>query len=176
MMKLLNVDEIKLMHDRGERLKLKIFAEGDLTQHEKTIFKVKNISYLGVDHYLLAQRAKLFKDDEMLEKIMSSKSIRQANLFGKKIRDFDSKEWDKHKLNMSYVANLCKFSQDENLKFELLQTEEEILVNADVYDPVWGIGKKITDLDIKNPHSWKGENLLGFVLMKVREDLKRKAK
>ena len=173
MAKLWNVEMIKEKYDNGDKLKLDIFFEGDFTQDEKSDFEIKDISYMGVDQYLLANRAKLFKDQEMLERIMESKSIRQAKLFGRKIRNFNQDKWDKHKLNMSYVANLCKFQQDENLKFKLLETEDKILVYANVYDSVWGVGKKITDLDIRNPHSWKGENLLGFILMKVRDDLRK---
>lgn len=170
-MRLTTVDEIKEKYDNGDKLKLEIFHEGDFIQSEKCSFTIKGTEYYCVDQYLLANRAKLFKDSEMLDKIMESKSIRQAKLFGNKIRNFDQEEWDKHKLNMSYVANLCKFQQDENLKFKLLETGDKILSYADVYDPVWGIGKKITDLDIKNPHAWKGNNLLGFILMKIRQDL-----
>lgn len=175
MSKLMNVKEVIRKYNDGEQLKFEIFYEGDFSQFEKSNFIIKNIEYFCVEHYLLVNRARLFKDKEMLEKIMESKSIRQAKLFGKKIRNFNQEEWDKHKLNMSYVANLCKFQQDEVLKFKLLETENSILVNADAYDDVWGIGKKITELDIKNPHSWKGENYLGFILMKIREDFRNKS-
>ncbi len=174
MIKIMKVEDIIKKYDSGERLKMEIFNEGAFSQFEKSFFKIKDVNYFCVEQYLLANRARLFKDKEMLQKIMESKSIRQAKLFGNKIRNFNQDELDKHKLNMSYVANLCKFQQDENLKFKLLETENSILVNADAFDPVWGIQKKITDLDIKNPHSWKGKNLLGFILMEIREEFKQK--
>lgn len=175
MTKLMGVEDIKKKYDSGEKLKFEIFNEGGFTQFETSIFQVKGISYFCVEQYLLANQAILFKDNVMLEKIMIAKSIRQARLFGNKIRNFDQEEWNKHKLNMGYVANLCKFQQDENLKFKLMETENNILVNADPYDGDWGIKKRITELDIKNPHSWKGENLLGFILMMIREDLKQRS-
>lgn len=175
MSRLINVEEVLKRYDDGRQLKFEIFYDGDFAQFEKSNFTIKNVNYFCVEHYLLASRAILFNDKEMLEKIMESKSIRQAKIFGKNIRNFNQEVWDKHKLNMSYVSNLCKFQQDEVLKFKLLETENSILVNADVYDDVWGIGKKITDLDIRNPHSWRGENYLGFILMKIREDFKNES-
>lgn len=172
MAELMKIEDVIKRYDRGEKLKFEIFNEGDFAQFERCIFEVKNISYFCVEQYLLANQAILFRDDVMLEKIMTAKSIRQARLFGDKIRNFDQEEWNHHKLNMAYVGNLCKFRQNENLKFKLLETENKIIVNADPYEKDWGIKKRITELDIKNPHSWKGENQLGFILMMIREELK----
>jgi ribA/ribD-fused uncharacterized protein len=46
-------------------------------------------------------------------------------------------------------------------------------VEASPYDTVWGIGMKEDDPDCRNPRLWKGENLLGFALMDVREKLSK---
>ncbi|HIR94499.1 MAG TPA: DUF1768 domain-containing protein [Candidatus Coprenecus stercorigallinarum] len=50
---------------------------------------------------------------------------------------------------------------------------DKILVEASPYDTVWGIGMKEDDPDCRNPRLWKGENLLGFALMDVREKLSK---
>lgn len=44
-----------------------------------------------------------------------------------------------------------------------------ILAECAVHDKIWGIGLSMQDSRRFDMHSWKGENLLGFVLMKVRE-------
>jgi hypothetical protein len=36
---------------------------------------------------------------------------------------------------------------------------------------IWGIGMAKTDKHIHNPARWKGENLLGFALMEVRDEV-----
>jgi len=36
---------------------------------------------------------------------------------------------------------------------------------------VWGIGISVDSPDANNPAAWKGKNLLGKVLMKVRQTL-----
>lgn len=70
-----------------------------------------------------------------------------------------------------YTGNLLKFSQNEELKQKLLDTENKILVEASPYDKIWGIGLSVSDKDFYNPILWKGENLLGKILMKVRNTL-----
>jgi ribA/ribD-fused uncharacterized protein len=70
-------------------------------------------------------------------------------------------------------GNLHKFSQDENLKEFLLNTNERILVEASPMDKIWGIGLAADHPNIENPILWKGENLLGFALMEVRDELRK---
>lgn len=69
-------------------------------------------------------------------------------------------------------GNFLKFSQNEKLKEFLLSTDNKIIVEASPYDAIWGIGMLETDRDAQNPLLWKGENLLGFALMEVRNELR----
>lgn len=68
-------------------------------------------------------------------------------------------------------ANHAKFSQHPDLKTFLLQTGERVLVEASPVDSIWGIGLAQDDPRIDNPLQWQGLNLLGFALMKVRDQL-----
>ena len=72
-----------------------------------------------------------------------------------------------HKYKIVLEGNLAKFSQNENMKKFLLSAKNKILVEASPYDKVWGIGLSADTENIENPLTWKGENLLGFVLMEV---------
>ena len=66
-----------------------------------------------------------------------------------------------------------KFSQNEKLKQFLLNTKDKILAEASPHDKIWGIGMAEDDKEILNPEKWKGENLLGKALMKVRDIIKK---
>ncbi len=48
-----------------------------------------------------------------------------------------------------------------------------MLGEASPVDNIWGIGMAKADENIYNPERWKGENLLGFALMEVRDELKQ---
>jgi len=64
-----------------------------------------------------------------------------------------------------------KFLQNFNLKCFLLSTKDFILVNADPLDTIWGTGMSRNDLVNVDESQWKGDNLLGKVLMNLRKHL-----
>ena len=45
----------------------------------------------------------------------------------------------------------------------------EIIVEASPRDRIWGIGMGAKNENATNPTAWRGRNLLGFALMKVRD-------
>lgn len=58
-----------------------------------------------------------------------------------------------------------------DLRAFLTATVGEVLVEASPYDRVWGIGVAASHRDVRDPSAWPGLNLLGFALMRVREQL-----
>ena len=73
-------------------------------------------------------------------------------------------------------GNYKKFSQDPKLKNFLLQTGDKILTEASPYDGVWGIKMSESDENVQDPLRWRGQNLLGFALMEVRDVLREVCK
>lgn len=51
----------------------------------------------------------------------------------------------------------------------LEHTGETVLVEASPFDGIWGIKMSEDNSDIYTPEKWNGQNLLGFVLMDVRD-------
>ena len=70
--------------------------------------------------------------------------------------------WSRIKVNRMYNVLKVKFS-DSELKNKLLDTRDSILIENSKNDAFWGIGK-----------TGKGKNMLGKLLMKVREEIKKK--
>ncbi|MPS63779.1 MAG: DUF1768 domain-containing protein [Chryseobacterium sp.] len=136
-------------------------------------FEENGIVYITAEHYMMAGKAKLFNDEEILGKILEANSPNQAKSLGRKVKNFDPKIWDEHKYEIVKQGNLLKFSQNEKFKEFLLSTNDKILVEASPYDKIWGIGMLETDTRAENPLLWNGENLLGFALMEVRDELRR---
>ena len=67
---------------------------------------------------------------------------------------------------------MAKFKQNDDIREQLLSTGDLHLVEASPYDQIWGIGMDEDDPDATNPEKWDGLNLLGEVLMMVREHLR----
>lgn len=116
------------------------------------------------------QKALLFNDFGVAEQILDETDVRKIKALGRKVKDFDNELWDKHKEDFMYNACYAKFSQNDELKDFLLNTGNREIVEASPVDNIWGIGFS-SDNAMENINKW-GQNLLGKVLMKVREVLK----
>lgn len=128
--------------------------------------------YKTAEHYMMAGKARLFNDHEILEQILKTETPNQAKSLGRKVRNFDPETWNEHKYEIVKQGNRLKFSQNEKFKEFLLSTDDKILVEASPYDKIWGIGMLESDAKAKDPTQWNGENLLGFALMEVRDELR----
>ena len=153
-------------------------GEGDidkrcLSQWYQCQFEIEGVKYNTAEQYMMAQKALLFEDHEIYEKIMSSKSPEKYKSLGRQIKNFSSEKWNTRKFDIVTKGNIAKFSQNENLKQFLLNTNDKILVEASATDNIWGIGMSEDDKDILDESKWKGENLLGKALMKTRTCIKK---
>lgn len=135
-------------------------------------FVEDGITYPTAEHYMMAKKAELFGDAAMRDQILQQKHPNQAKVLGRRVQAFDEEVWNAHKLEIVQQANLLKFGQHPQLKSYLLQTGNRILVEASPYDKVWGIGLAQDHPDAERPQHWRGENLLGFALMRVREQIR----
>lgn len=77
------------------------------------------------------------------------------------------------KEDVVYKGNMAKFTQNEDLRRALLETGDATLAEASPYDAIWGIGRKASERLAQVPEKWKGTNLLGKVLMRVRAELSK---
>ena len=68
-----------------------------------------------------------------------------------------------------FEVNGIKFSQNEELKEKLIATKDVILAECAVKDQIWGIGLSMKDENRFDMDKWRGQNLLGYALMMVRE-------
>lgn len=142
-----------------------------LSQWYDASFELDGIEYDTAEHYMMAEKAKLFGDQEIRETILAAPHPGAAKKLGRQVRRFDQELWDEHRFAIVTKGNLAKFSQDKDLKDYLLGTGTRILVEASPRDKIWGIGMDKRDPRASQPHRWQGKNLLGFALMAVREQL-----
>lgn len=144
------------------------------SQWWESSFTVDGIEYKSAEHWMMAKKAELFGDKEIQEKIVACKSPAEAKKFGREVRNYDNETWLANRFQIVKEGNLHKFSQHEDLKQFLLNTNERIIVEASPVDAIWGIGMASDDKECNYPEKWKGLNLLGFALMEVRDQLRLK--
>ncbi len=135
-------------------------------------FVVDDVTYHTAEQYMMAQKARLFGDLEIFKEIMAANNPKTYKDLGRKIRGFNEAVWNANKAQIVIDGNYAKFTQNPVLGEFLAQTGSRVLVEASPYDAIWGIKMATTTPGIENPAIWKGQNLLGFALMEVRDMIK----
>jgi ribA/ribD-fused uncharacterized protein len=134
-------------------------------------FRENEHVFLTAEHYMMSKKSQLFGDNETFERILKKTSPKDVKDLGRQVKNFDAAIWDEHKYQIVKDGNFLKFSQNEQLKQFLLQTNFKVIVEASPVDKIWGIGLSEDAVDAKDPKNWKGQNLLGFALMEVRDKI-----
>ena len=152
--------------------KFVFFWDGIYSQWTPDKIQIDRTYFSSCEQYMMYSKAKLFGDHEAEREIMYSKSPMEQKEIGRRIKNFDRDVWDRHCAAIVYRGNYAKFSGNLFLKKELLDTGNRIIVEASPYDKIWGIGMGEDEKGIEDPANWKGLNLLGQIIMNVREVLR----
>lgn len=131
--------------------------------------------FVSSEQLFMYLKAKLFNDDEVAEKIMQTSRQNEIKALGREVKNFDETIWNKHKYELMFIANKAKFRFDYQITDMLLETGDTKLVEASPVDKIWGIGLDAETAKNTPEANWQGQNLLGQVLMDLR-DLLRKTK
>ena len=117
------------------------------------------------------QKAILFGDNQTAMQILKTSNPREQKQLGREIQGFNQSTWDEEKKSIVYKGNYLKFTQNAELLETLLATQGTLLVEASPTDTIWGVGTELDTPELYIPSKWKGENLLGFILTQLREDM-----
>lgn len=143
-----------------------------LSQWFPSSFCVNEKTYLTAEHWMMAEKARLFNDFEIAEKILQTEKASLVKEFGRQIKSFSEEIWKENRYQIVVKGNYYKFIHNQELKNFLLSTGDKIIVEASPMDNIWGIGLAKDSLEVENPNKWKGLNLLGFALMEVRDRIR----
>ena len=131
---------------------------GYLANYSNYGFTVDGVYYPTAEHFYQASK---FDNPEIIQKILSCKTAREAASVG---RDRNNK-WIDHfkdiKLDKMYQAVYEKFQQNPDIRKKLIETGDEEIREMTDQESFWGVGPQLD-----------GENHMGEILMRVREELK----
>jgi hypothetical protein len=138
-------------------------------------FVVDGVTYGCAEQFMMAEKARLFGDEATRAKILATDSPRQHKALGREVAGFVQAVWDRECLEIVVRGNRAKFGQNPDLRAALLATGDKLLVEASPLDRVWGVGLRADDPRIHDTSRWRGKNLLGEALMRVRAELRADA-
>ncbi|MDD6299674.1 NADAR family protein [Hornefia butyriciproducens] len=134
-------------------------------------FSVDEITFPSMEQYMMHKKAVCFQDYDTAGRILETEDVSQIKKLGRKVSNYDENYWNGVRQIVVYRGLLEKFGQNDELKKLLLETGDSVLAECAVKDRIWGTGLSMTDPDRLDRACWKGQNLLGYALMMVREAL-----
>ncbi|MER7761995.1 NADAR family protein [Streptomyces sp. NPDC097619] len=143
-----------------------------LSQWWPAPFTVGEIRYATAEHWMMAEKARLFGDAEAEAKVLAARSPAQAKKEGRLVRGFEESRWTAERYGIVVEGSVHKFASSPDLTAYLLGTGARVLVEASPVDRIWGVGLAPDDERALDPARWRGLNLLGFALMDARERLR----
>lgn len=141
-------------------------------QWTPSTFVLAGCTYTCAEQFMMAEKARLFGDEATRAKILATSSPREHKALGRTVANFDHARWEAACVDIVVRGNLAKFSQNPALLAALLATGEKLLVEASPLDRIWGVGLRADDPRIHERAQWRGQNLLGEALMRVRAELR----
>ena len=144
---------------------------GVLSNWYPSKFTCLGAEYSSMEQYMMHRKALCFCDEEIATKILETDDVSKIKILGRQVKDYNDNVWNGVRQIVVYDGLLAKFSQNEEMKSVLKGTGEVILAECAVKDKIWGIGLSMSDPKRMDISEWKGQNLLGYTLMMVRNKI-----
>ena len=133
-------------------------AYGCFSNFAPLTFRINNKVWKTSEHYFQAQKFAGTEHEEELRLVASPMVVARM---GRSRQRPLRKDWEAVKDDIMREALRAKFTQNEDLKKILLETGDATLVEHTKNDSYWGDGG-----------DGSGKNMLGRLLMELREELK----
>jgi ribA/ribD-fused uncharacterized protein len=147
------------------------FWKSPLSQWQRAPFVVGGVAFTHAEQFMMYAKALLFGDREAASLILEAATPREQQAIGRTVRGFEEAVWVLFREGIVYQANYARFSQNPDQRALLFATRGTTLVEASPHDLVWGIGLAADDPRALDRTQWRGLNLLGQALTRVREAL-----
>ena len=135
-------------------------------------FDYAGVHFKNSEQFMMYHKVLMFWQDDLAEKILASDDPGECkNLARQKFPEFVPEVWDKTCYQIVKRGVRAKFIQNPDILKTLLGTGNALLAECSPRDTKWGIGLDISDPAINDISKWRGHNLLGRILMEVRDEL-----
>ena len=145
------------------------FWRGPFSQWHLAEIKIAGKTFNCCEQFMMWSKAMLFGDVHSGNKILRAQDPKEQKALGRSVAGFNEAVWKAFRGGLVYTANYAKFTQHAQLKSRLLGTRGTVLVEASPHDTIWGIGLTEEDPRARRRNQWRGLNLLGWTLTRVRE-------
>ncbi len=167
----MNKQELLKELSAGEEFKYQGFLSGVFSNWYPVAFTIDGYEYRSTEQFYMAKKAEFFGDEVTLGRILETHSPRRAKELGKQVRLFDEQAWVTVSEKFMLEGNRAKYNQNPSAARVLMETNQDVLVECNSSDLIWGAGIDKMDSRLNSPFEWPGINKLGFLLMGIRNQL-----
>ena len=125
--------------------------------------EIESTNWLTVEHYYQAQKFVGTADAVVIPMIQAAPTPEQAAALGRDRARTVRSDWEQVKTQVMYAAVLKKFLTHLDIQAVLISTGDKLIVENSPTDCYWGCGQDNT-----------GQNHLGRILMRVRQEIKQR--
>lgn len=137
------------------------------------VLEIDGVRYSCVEHYMMAEKARMFGDATALREIMAEHRPLFMKRAGRRVKPFDAARWSEAAPGIVLRALRAKAAADPAIRALLLATGRAVIVEAAPRDRLWGagLGRAAAELAVREGRPLPGRNMLGVLWMCVRREL-----
>ena len=133
----------------------------------------EGIHYSSSEQLIQHKKALHCGDNATANKILAAKTAIACKQLAYQIQNYDHQGWIDAAKELCHDGLCAKFEQNPTLSRKLLSTGDKTLVESS-RDDIWGTGIPLFRWDCLNRSQWKGNGMLGTLLMDIRDNLRCK--
>ena len=138
--------------------------------HTDTPIYVDGKKYNCNEQLYTYRMAMYFGDHRSAAKAMKITDPYKLITLQKQVKNYDRQRWLPEAEKTLYLANVAKYTQNTTARDALINTGQNIIGEA-TYSKTWGIGASLHDPRSFADSKWSGKNVMGQMLMKIRDDV-----
>lgn len=153
--------EVICFHNPGEE-------NGYMSNWFLSDFTIDGVNFTSMEQYMMYSKAVCFNDKVIAAQILNTQDVAHIKELGRSVLGYNENIWNGMRQIIIYEGLLAKFTQNDSIREQLKNTGNAILAECAVRDCIWGIGLAMDNPKRLDISQWRGQNLLGYALMMVR--------
>ena len=118
-----SLEDLKKAYNKGQHYKFLFFwghtpdprgriTETCLSQWGMARVEIEGLTYSCAEQFMMAEKARMFHDKEMLSLILGAKHPKAMKAYGRSVRNFNQEIWENSCYDIVKKASMAKFSQN----------------------------------------------------------------
>ena len=131
-------------------------------------FIIDGIEYHSSEQYIQMKAAEYFDDEVAKNRILTAEDAQDCKDIAHDINNYNRRAWGMVAESLCEPGITQKFIQNPDLLSTLMNTGNKTIAESS-HDDIWGTGVHLGKKEALNKSKWTGTNILGKILMGVRD-------